>query len=216
MGGVHGDGEVTYSTANEDDWIHDYFMKRGITKGRFLDIGAANGITLSNTYLLVQNGWSGVCIDANAQELFNLNNLYWDNPNIEIVQGCIAESGGIKEFWNAKSANISTSSKRMQERGRERTGARHVWVAGFTLDDLWSRFGRHFEFISIDLEDGTLPIMRAIPDDVLRACQCLCVEHLKADRFFGEDEESQIKEWGQAKGFWVLMRTDENVVLCRA
>lgn len=206
---------MTYSTANEDDWIHDYFIKRGIKTGRFLDIGAANGITLSNTHLLFKYGWSGVCIDANAQELFNLNNLYWDSPQIEIVEGCIAEAHGLKEFWNAKSANISTSSRRMQDRGRERLGARKCWVAGITLSDLFLQFGYDFDFINIDLEDGTLPVMRALPTDQLGRCRALCIEHLRADWFFGEDEKAQIIEWGKEKGFGVMMTTDENVVLVK-
>jgi FkbM family methyltransferase len=206
---------VTHSTNGEDDAIAEYFKRRGIEAGKFLDIGAANGITLSNTHLLAQNGWGGVCIDANAQELFNLNNLYWDNPKIEIVEGLICDGHGLKEFWNAKSANISTSSRRMQERGREREGARKCYVAGFTLDDIWERFGSNFEFINIDLEDGTLPIMRGLGSDVLSNCHALCVEHLRADWYFGEDEEGQIKEWGASKGFAVLARTDENVILCK-
>lgn len=206
---------MTHSTNGEDDAIFTYLQSIGINPGRFLDIGAANGITLSNTHILALNKWEGVCIDANAQELFNLNNLYWDNPRVEIVEGCITDSHGLKEFWNAKSANISTSSRRMQERGRERTGARKCWVAGFTLDDIWKQFGRDFHFINIDLEDGTLPIMRALPEDVLNFTKVLCIEHLMPGWFFGEDEEGQIKEWGASKGFRVLMRTDENVVLCK-
>jgi hypothetical protein len=57
--------------------------------------------------------------------------------------------------------------------------------------------------------------MRALPEDVLNFTKVLCIEHLMAGWFFGEDEESQIKEWGASKGFRVLMRTDENVVLCK-
>jgi len=206
---------MTYSTEGEDDALLAYFKSKGIERGRFLDIGAANGITLSNTHLLALAGWTGVCIDANAQELFNLNNLYWDNPNIEIVQGCISESRGLKEFWNAKEANTSTSSRRMQERGRSRVGARQCWVAGFTLDDIWKQFGHDFQFINIDLEDGTLPIMRNLPTESLEHCKAVCIEHLREDLYFGEDEEAEIKAWGEAKGFTVLKRTDENVVLCR-
>ena len=204
-----------YSSNGEDEAIMAYFEKLGIKSGRFLDIGAANGITLSNTHMMARNGWTGVCIDANAQELFNLNNLYWDMPNVEIVEGLICDGHGLKEFWNAKSANISTSSKRMQDRGRERVGARKVFVAGFTLDDIFAKFGGEYHFINIDLEDGTLPIMRALPDAVLQFAKCLCVEHMRADWYFGEDEESEIKAWGASKGFGVLMRTDENVVLVR-
>jgi len=206
---------VTYSTNNEDDAILAYFREKGLERGRFLDIGAANGITLSNTHLLALSGWSGVCIDANAQELFNLNNLYWNNPNIEIVQGLISDGYGLKEFWNAKSANISTSSKRMQERGREREGARRVFVPSFSLDDVWKQFGHNFHFINIDLEGGTLPIMRQLPMDKLNECRVICVEHLKPEWYFGENEEEEIKAWGAAHGLKTLMRTDENVVLAR-
>ena len=206
---------MTHSTAGEDDAVALYFEGIGMPCGRFLDIGAANGITLSNTHLLAQKGWTGVCIDANAQELFNLNNLYWDNPKVEIVQGLICDGHGLREFWNAKEANTSTSSRRMQERGRQRVGARQCWVAGFTLDDVWERFGSNFDFISIDLEDGSVPVMRQLPQRVLDSAKVICVEHLRPDWYFGEDEESQIKAWGQEKGYRLLMRTDENVVLAR-
>lgn len=33
--------------------------------GFFVDIGAYDGISNSNTYLLEQNGWSGICFEAN-------------------------------------------------------------------------------------------------------------------------------------------------------
>jgi len=212
MARIHWGRQVTYSTQGEDDALMVYFGKH---VGRFLDIGAANGITLSNTHLMAQAGWSGVCLDANAQELFNLNNLYWDNPRIEIVQGLISDGHGLKEFWNAKSANTSTSSRRMQDRGRERLGARQCWVAGITLSDLFVQFGYDFDFINIDLEDGTLPIMRALPIDKLRQCRALCIEHLKPEWYFGENEENEIKAWGEVNGFRVLLRTDENVVLAK-
>jgi FkbM family methyltransferase len=207
---------LTHSTNGEDDALFAYFKGQGINNGRFLDIGASNGITLSNTHLFALAGWKGICIDANAQELFNLNTLYWDNPNIEIVEGCISDSHGLKEFWNAKSANISTSSKRMQDRGRERTGARKCLVAGFTLHDIWERFGDQYDFINIDLEDGSLPIMRGLPDNVLDHSKAICVEHLDPRWYFGENEEAEIKAWGETKGFKFFMRTDENVLLVKA
>jgi FkbM family methyltransferase len=206
---------VTHSTAGEDDAIAAYFDSIPIVKGRFLDIGAANGITLSNTHRLALAGWTGVCVDANAQELFNLNNLYWNNPNIEIVQGFIGASHGLKDFWNAKEANISTGSKRMQERGRERTGARHCYIAGFTLDDIWKQFGTDFHFVSIDLEDGSLDIMRNLHPELLKVVRIVCVEKLPPEAFFGENESGHIQEWGKVNGFRVLLETGENVVLVK-
>lgn len=204
-----------YSTAREDELIEEHFKKIGVETGRFLDIASANGITLSNTHLFALKGWKGVCVEANAQELFNLLNLYWDNPNIEIIQGCISDSYGLKEFWNAKSANTSTSSKRMQDRGREREGARHVRIAGFSLEDIWKQYGHDFGLISLDLEDGTLPIMHALPMDKLSSVKAVVVEYLRADWYFGEDEKAEVIAWGEKNGFKVVTITNENVVLVR-
>lgn len=207
---------MTFASSGEDDIIAAYFDQVvGLKTGRFLDIGAANGITLSNTHLFANRGWGGVCVDANAQELFNLVQLYWDNPSIEIIQGCIAKGAGPWPFWNSKSANISTSSKRMQDRGRERTGARMTWVAGITMQGIFDIFGYNFNLISLDLEDGTLDAMRELRMDKLTDVRVICVEYLRPDWYFGEDEAAAVKAWGAEHGFRVLLQNDENVVLCR-
>jgi FkbM family methyltransferase len=56
---------VRYSQNNEQDIILDYF--RGKRDGIFLDIGANDGITLSNTYALHQLGWNGVYVEASPK-----------------------------------------------------------------------------------------------------------------------------------------------------
>jgi FkbM family methyltransferase len=205
---------VTYSTSGEDLVIAAYFDKIGVTSGRFLDIGAANGITLSNTHLFAQKGWSGVCVDANAQELFNLVTLYWNNPKIEIVQGAIAGGQKFVDFWNSKEANTSTACKAMFDRGKGRVGSRRTVIAGFTVDELLNNMGYDYDFISLDLEGETLSIMRALPMEKLKKVRVICVEILK-EWYFGKDETPEAEFWGAANGFTVLLKNDENVILVR-
>lgn len=53
------------SQAGQDYWVFGevFNEKKG---GYFLDIGAHNGINISNTYILEKRyGWSGICIEAN-------------------------------------------------------------------------------------------------------------------------------------------------------
>src|SRR5205814_5665025 len=57
-------GTLMFSQYAQDDFVLEVLGgKRG---GFFLDSGAADGVTLSNTYLLEKAfGWSGICVEPN-------------------------------------------------------------------------------------------------------------------------------------------------------
>jgi hypothetical protein len=52
---------IDYSQHGEQEVILKYFAG---TQGTFLDIGANDGVTFSNTYALQLMGWRGVLVDA--------------------------------------------------------------------------------------------------------------------------------------------------------
>ena len=52
-----------YSQAGQDEWVDNFFASKKY--GYFLDIGAYDGIKLSNTYYLEKDLlWNGICIEA--------------------------------------------------------------------------------------------------------------------------------------------------------
>jgi FkbM family methyltransferase len=56
-------GNKFYSQVGQDKWVCEYFNYK--RDGYFLDIGAADGIDLSNTYYLEKElGWIGICVEA--------------------------------------------------------------------------------------------------------------------------------------------------------
>lgn len=57
--------EVSYSQLGEDRILEHVF--KGKNEGVYIDIGANDPIVYSNTYLLYQKGWHGLCIDPNPQ-----------------------------------------------------------------------------------------------------------------------------------------------------
>ena len=51
------------SQVGQDKWVDEFFDHK--REGYFLDIGAADGITISNTYYLEKElGWNGICVEA--------------------------------------------------------------------------------------------------------------------------------------------------------
>jgi len=56
----------TASQFGQDDWVIGELFN-GHRGGYFVDIGAADGLTLSNTFILEQHyGWRGLCIEADT------------------------------------------------------------------------------------------------------------------------------------------------------
>lgn len=53
-----------YSQEGQDTILKQFFDKKGITKGFYLDVGSVDGIHFSNTYMLEQEGWDGICVEA--------------------------------------------------------------------------------------------------------------------------------------------------------
>jgi hypothetical protein len=71
---------VFYSQYGQDIFISGLFQ--GKKDGVFVDIGAYDGIIMSNTYYLERElGWTGVCVEADKEIYERLNDYYGLNKN---------------------------------------------------------------------------------------------------------------------------------------
>lgn len=82
------------SQAGQDYWIYgEAFNEKRC--GYFVDIGAHDGIYLSNTYILESKyNWSGICIEANPVTFKKLRN----NPHTINLNVCLDRSEGEVNF----------------------------------------------------------------------------------------------------------------------
>ena len=83
---------MSYSQNNEEDLIIGALDRAGITSGRFLDIGAHDGVFVSNTRRLAELGWRGVCVEASPYVFPKLVDTYRDNPNVELVNAAVSSA----------------------------------------------------------------------------------------------------------------------------
>ena len=78
--------KVTYSQNYQDLFVL-YFA----SKGSFIEIGASDGVTDNNTYLLENLGWQGICFEPNKNYSIELNkrNCRIDNRAVYTESGLI-------------------------------------------------------------------------------------------------------------------------------
>jgi FkbM family methyltransferase len=89
----------SYSQYGDDLVIYDYFKGR---TGNFLDIGANDGVTISNTYKLLKNGWSGTYIEGskNVFDRLKINTL---NTNTQCLNYFLSDKNeSVTLYSNSK------------------------------------------------------------------------------------------------------------------
>lgn len=62
-------GDKTYAQYGEDLILLNIFQQLGIEKGKYFDVGAHHPFNISNTALLYERGWRGVCVEANSNHI---------------------------------------------------------------------------------------------------------------------------------------------------
>lgn len=85
--------------------------------GRFLDIGSYNGVALSNTWILSQLGWSGVCVEPSPEPFANLMVNYAGNDRVTLVNAALTveSSKRLVPFFSTADALSSTELKHREK-----------------------------------------------------------------------------------------------------
>lgn len=163
-----------WSQNDEQAIIAAYF---GEFVGRFLDIGAY-GAQLSNTLGLVEQGWSGVCVEPSPGPLANLMRLHVGKP-VELVQAAVGEESGWQTFHDAGGDAVSTLDVAHLAKWQAGSGCKfqpfHVHTV--TLGQLFGRFGFDFDFLSLDVEGTNWRLFQLLPFADLSKLRMVCVEH---------------------------------------
>jgi FkbM family methyltransferase len=115
--------------------------------GTFIDIGANDGLSLSNSLLFEKNGWTGVCVEPNPVIFEDLSN----SRNCECLNACISDSDGIVSFLAIDGpANMlsgiqdfldESSLERIDREIKEKGGSKSIMeVESITPKSLLERF----------------------------------------------------------------------------
>ena len=150
---------------HQDMFAWSYFD--GKKDGFYIDIGANDGKSISNTYVFEKLGWGGACIEPLPDVFEKLRqNRSCDCSNVAISD----VSGESIEFIRAKGVEVlSGLSNQMTEAHKERIRREKgeiekIYVKTLTFDDLMSNYPdtKHIDFMSIDVEGAEMSVLKAI------------------------------------------------------
>lgn len=150
----------TYSQINQDRHVVNFYDGR--QNGYFVEIGANDGIDLSNTYLLEKKyGWKGVCIEP-LKEAYN--KLVKNRSAICSDRAVFSKSGLTLQFsqCNLYSGITEYIDKYTDVKDNEMSN-----VVTSTLTDLLDENDapKFIEYMSIDTEGSELEILKGVDFD---------------------------------------------------
>jgi FkbM family methyltransferase len=168
-----------YSQNNEQNIILQHFRHR---KGTFLDLGAYDGINLSNVRALAELGWSGVMVEASPTVFEQLKKNYEDFPDVELHNCAVGAMTGILDFHDNHNA-VGTLHKGETERWKGSQQFKTIEVPCMEINEFLDLCEhKTFDFISCDIEGEDLNVIGRMDFNALKT-KMICVEWNGKDKF---------------------------------
>ena len=153
--------EHSYSQLGQDKKVYDFY--KGKTEGYFVEIGAYDGIALSNTYAFEKLGWKGVCCEPLPSRFSDLiknrtahccNQAVYHTTGLTVsfdIEGDAGMLSGIDKHIDAHK-NVVNKNKKT------------VSMLTISLNDLLERFEAppFIEYLSLDTEGSEYEILRTL------------------------------------------------------
>ncbi len=194
---------MKYSQNEEEGFILNYFKDQG----RFLDIGAYDGKTFSNTHALALKGWKGICIEPSPSVFPALQELYKDNENIECKNICIGEAGEV-DFWDSKGDAVSsTDYEHFLKWESYGSGFTQIKVQSIPVSQLIAESKiKSFDFLNIDVESDSLGF-KILKEIDLTDIKMVCIE--------SGSNRAEVMGYLDSQGFKSVYENAENLLVQR-
>lgn len=201
---------MPFSQNAEEQHILNYF---GDFVGTFLDLGANDGETFSNTRALALRNWRGCFVEPSPKAFEKLKAMYEGRQGFYIYPFAIASHNG-KAVLNESGplinsrdvALVSTFHQSEMERFKRTVTYQPIEVKTFRWKTFLNRVPiKKFDFISIDCEGQDLDILSQMD---LRDTRCVCLEW--------NGKEDLKKEFERhLSGFSLIYTSGENLLYAR-
>jgi len=180
--------ERTYfGEIGQDKWVLET-MFPDVTDGFFLDVGSGHGTIGSNSKLLEQRGWKGICVDPFP--------VYMEGRTCQMFKEVVfSEAGRTMTFRAAKGlAGLEETL------GSWNTTAKRAPAVEFTTTTLDSILTRgqapdFVHFVNLDIEGAEYEVLKAFPFDRVRV-GAWSIEHN-----FEEPKRSDLKRLLESRGY---------------
>ena len=185
---------MSYTNPELEQKIHELFNFK--TEGFFVDIGAHNGISLSNTKFLEDLGWDGICIEPHPNVFKQLvdnrkckkvNCALWNEDtkvNFLSLSGYTEMLSGIYESYDTRHYH-----RILNELNTHGGNSEMIEIDAMKFESVVDK--KNIDFLSIDTEGSELQILEKINFNEYDI-KVICIEN----NFFDENFNVFFKERG--------------------
>jgi FkbM family methyltransferase len=169
-----------YSQYDEEDFILTFFENK---KGTLVDIGAADGITNSNTRKLIENGWEGLLVEPTPVNYGKLIDLYSNNKLINIENCGCGDATKESTFYIDNNDSYHQISTFLEEQKKSCENYFHctfeeIKMKIYKTSDLFNIYKiNNIDFISIDTEGYDEKVLLGIDFNKIKI-NLICVENI--------------------------------------
>lgn len=157
------------SQIKQDLWVLNKICYK--QTGFYVDIGAFDGIELSNTYVMSQMGWSGICVECNPYIIQKLI----ENRASDKCKICT------NPIWRADGKVLDFHSNEMLSFTTEKDGisdSRSLPTVSISLNTLLEKYQapKNIDYISLDVEGVEFDILNSFDFNKWNV-KCWTIEH---------------------------------------
>lgn len=178
------------SQLGADTWVLSLFN----APGYFVDVGCADGEKINNTYLLEQNGWKGICIDAFPKNFAN-------RPNSIVEKAVLYSEKDVEvDFIVPNEPELSGIPQHLSHCFRDRVinnAQQQYKFKTALLTDILDKHGApsFINYLSLDIEGAEYEVLRTFNFDKYKF-GTLSIEHN-----YDEPRRTQIRDLMTEKGY---------------
>ena len=204
---------MKYSQNNEEQVVLDYFSTKPNIKimGTFIDIGANDGKTLSNTFALTERGWKGVLVEPSPKAFALLKENY-NKYKAYLYNFALGETNGNVKFYDCET-HLNKGDHRLLSTMLESEKKRwtkekfnEIEVKCFRWKTFLNRLSvKEFDFISMDIEGMEVSLLKQMD---LLATSCVCLEWNGKPEVKAEFDKLMV-------GFKIIYTSGENLIYAR-
>ncbi len=163
--------ETYYSQIEQDKYLNEVVFKN-YNNGTFVDVGAHDGVTLSNSYFFEKyRHWNGICIEPMPE---TFNKLRENRPSTLSLNIAIDETegeadfilnSGYTEMLSGLASKIDNSHLNRINRENNEFGGQSqtIRVQTVPLQNVLDKYQlRHIHYLSVDVEGAELSVLKSI------------------------------------------------------
>ena len=174
------DREIYSSQYGQDKFVAEYLFPEK-EKGVYVDIGANDGVTLSNSlFFETRREWTGLCVEPLPEVFEKLCQIrkksFCENLCISNTEGSL--DFAMVEGMDALSGIAKNMDSRHQRRIKKEKGhVRMLRLPSLGLQRLLEKYSMHqVDFLSIDTEGSELEVLQSVDFEKTKV-GVLCVEN---------------------------------------